>query len=181
MPKVTSAPFRPNLIYDVGMHNGDDTAFYLKKGFDVAGFEASRDLVAGCRQTFANEIDEGRLRIFEGAIVPDPSVGHVTFYTYDARTKWGTISSDVTQLNEKRSTGVKEVEVPTIDFAAAIRETGIPYYMKIDIEGADMHCLETLREFDIRPAYLSIEAIEQDIEKQRQQIDLSWRVGLRRV
>ena len=31
----------PELIYDVGMHNGDDTAYYLHRGFRVIAVEAS--------------------------------------------------------------------------------------------------------------------------------------------
>ena len=31
---------RADLIYDVGFHQGEDTAFYLKKGFLVVAFEA---------------------------------------------------------------------------------------------------------------------------------------------
>ena len=30
-----------NLVFDIGMHLGADTEFYLKKGFNVIGFEAS--------------------------------------------------------------------------------------------------------------------------------------------
>ena len=42
-----------DLIYDVGMHNGADTAFYLAKGFRVVAVEANPELVqastaAGC-------------------------------------------------------------------------------------------------------------------------------------
>ena len=33
------------LIIDVGMHNGDDTAFYLAKGFEVVAVEANAALV----------------------------------------------------------------------------------------------------------------------------------------
>ena len=33
---------KPNLIYDVGLHHGQDTDFYLKKGFDVVAFEGPR-------------------------------------------------------------------------------------------------------------------------------------------
>ena len=29
-----------DLIYDVGFHHGEDTAYYLKKGFRVVAFEA---------------------------------------------------------------------------------------------------------------------------------------------
>ena len=31
----------PDLIYDVGMHNGSDTAYYLHKGFRVLAIEAN--------------------------------------------------------------------------------------------------------------------------------------------
>ena len=34
MPKYS------DLIYDVGFHQGEDTAYYLKKGFRVVAFEA---------------------------------------------------------------------------------------------------------------------------------------------
>jgi len=48
------------LIYDVGMHKGEDTDFYLKKGFDVVGIEADPTLVVGLRERFAKELDSGR-------------------------------------------------------------------------------------------------------------------------
>ena len=34
-----------NLIYDVGMSNGDDTAYYLHRGFRVVAIEANPLLV----------------------------------------------------------------------------------------------------------------------------------------
>lgn len=36
---------KPNLIYDVGLHRGEDTDFYLKKGFHVVALEANPELV----------------------------------------------------------------------------------------------------------------------------------------
>jgi hypothetical protein len=32
---------RPDLIYDVGLHLGEDSEFYLKKGFNVVAVEAN--------------------------------------------------------------------------------------------------------------------------------------------
>ena len=32
-----------NLIYDLGSHNGQDSEFYLKKGFTVVAVEAIRN------------------------------------------------------------------------------------------------------------------------------------------
>lgn len=165
MPASSSVPFMPNLIYDAGMHSGQDTEFYLKKGFDVVGFEANPALCEQNRQTLAPYIESGPLRRVEGAIVPDPSVRHITFCTYEERSKWGAIMTEVAQSGEKRATGMVKLKVPMVDCAAVISETGIPYFLKIDIEGTDIHCLDVPRAFGVRPAYLLIEAIEQDIER----------------
>ena len=41
-----------DLIYDVGMHDGDDTAYYLDKGFQVVAVEANPVLVQSGRERF---------------------------------------------------------------------------------------------------------------------------------
>lgn len=45
-----------DLVYDVGMNRGEDTEFYLKKGYRVVGFEADPLLVDQCRKRFAAEL-----------------------------------------------------------------------------------------------------------------------------
>ena len=62
---------RTNLIFDMGLHKGEDTDFYLRKGFDVVAFEADPLLIKFCKLRFADYIDKGRLQIIEGAIAPD--------------------------------------------------------------------------------------------------------------
>jgi 16S rRNA A1518/A1519 N6-dimethyltransferase RsmA/KsgA/DIM1 with predicted DNA glycosylase/AP lyase activity len=41
--------YQSDLIFDIGLHRGEDTDFYLKKGFRVAAFEVDPNLVAHCR------------------------------------------------------------------------------------------------------------------------------------
>jgi len=41
-----------NLIYDIGMHKGEDTALYLERGYNVIGFEADPHLARFCRKRF---------------------------------------------------------------------------------------------------------------------------------
>jgi hypothetical protein len=43
-----------DLMYDVGFHRGEDTAFYLKKGFCVVAFEAHPRLAEKGRAMFAD-------------------------------------------------------------------------------------------------------------------------------
>ena len=56
-----------DLIIDVGMHDGTDTAYYLAKGFRVVAVEANPALVRAAQDRFSVEIDEGRLAIIAAA------------------------------------------------------------------------------------------------------------------
>lgn len=70
MGKVPSGS--TDLIYDVGMHLGDDTAFYLSQGFKVVGIEANPDLAATARQRFSSEIRSGQLTVVNAGIAKHP-------------------------------------------------------------------------------------------------------------
>jgi FkbM family methyltransferase len=153
----------PDLVYDVGMHRGEDSAYYLRKGYRVIAFEANPALVEACRARFADEIADGRLTIVSGAIVAEPpEASTVTFHRHTERSGWGTI--DVGWAERNALPGRTEaVEVPAVDFRACLQRYGMPHYLKVDIEGADRVCLEALRGFEGRPAYLSLEADRTDI------------------
>ena len=69
MKSLVYTPKHLDLIYDVGMHKGEDTDFYLRKGFRVVAFEADPDLTGYCRKRFKEFLDSGQLKIVEGAIV----------------------------------------------------------------------------------------------------------------
>ena len=58
----------PNLIYDVGLHHGQDTDFYLNKAYRAVAFEANPGKAAFCLERFATEIADGRLTLVEGAV-----------------------------------------------------------------------------------------------------------------
>jgi hypothetical protein len=47
--------------------------------------------------------------------------------------------------------------VPSIPFSWLTDQFGVPYYLKIDIEGADVLCLEDLMKEEDRPNFISIE------------------------
>ena len=57
-----------DLVADIGMHDGEDTNFYLKKGYRVVGVEANPELVAANRKRFSHEIEQDRLTIIHAAI-----------------------------------------------------------------------------------------------------------------
>ena len=166
-----------DLIFDVGMHTGEDTAFYLKKGFRVVAVEANESLVEGARERFADEIDAGRLTIYNVAIAERE--GTTDFFVNLEKDDWGTTSREFVTRNEALGTRHTKVEVPCMPLQRILRECGVPYYAKIDIEGADLLCLQALLEFEERPRYVSIEASLRSFEAVFGELAHLWVLGYR--
>lgn len=172
----------PSLIYDVGLHKGEDTDFYLKKGFRVIGFEADPELASHCRSRFALEIGEGRLTIVEGAIV-DPqriSLEKIPFFRNQILSAWGTAEPEWKLRNELQGAPSEEIYVSPIDFGEALSKFGTPYYCKIDVEGADFHCLRALAKQASRPRFISIESAYNELPSLFAEIRMLWGLGFQR-
>jgi FkbM family methyltransferase len=144
-----------DLIIDVGMHTGEDTAFYLAKGFRVVAVEANPSLVRAGERRFAADIADGQLRVVHAAIADrdEPvelfvAVGHYTRSTTTAAYLAG---------NEARGIRHKRIQVPGVRFEAVLADVGIPYYLKVDIEGSDHLCIDALAAFDECPTHVSRE------------------------
>ena len=152
-----------DLVYDVGFHKGEDTAFYLAKGFRVIAFEANPGLVKHGKQRFATEIASGRLVLVEGAVVErlpgQPFPASLPFFFHPAHSTVGSLEQQWTQVHLPQGSGKPEqTNVPTVDFAACLQQYGVPYYLKIDIEGSGLACVRALATLPQRPHYLSLEA-----------------------
>jgi FkbM family methyltransferase len=173
---------KEDLVFDLGLHKGEDTAFYLKKGYRVVAVEADPDLAAACRHRFRPEIDRGALHIIEGAIVAvnDRRDGYVKFYKNPQESLWGSTDAAWRDRNARLGAPSTEIEVPRLDFGAILRRHGMPYYMKIDLEGADRLALGYLQDFDTRPRYLSLEDEKVDFSRLLADLDLLWRLGYRK-
>jgi FkbM family methyltransferase len=166
-----------DLIFDIGLHRGEDTDFYLKKGFRVAAFEADQDLVAHCKGRFRDAISAGRLQIVEGAIAPETSGDRLTFYKNLQKSVWGTIDASWAERNAKIGAGSVIVEVARVDIVDAFQCRGVPFYLKVDIEGADHLVLDGLRRLKDRPRYISIEAEAVDLSRLVAQLDVLQDLG----
>src|ERR1039457_4333005 len=66
------------LVLDIGLHNGDDAAYYLDLGYHVVGVEANPLLTSQCTPRFENEIRQGRVRVINAGVLKEP--GEFTFY-----------------------------------------------------------------------------------------------------
>jgi FkbM family methyltransferase len=174
-------PKHDDLIYDVGLHRGEDAEFYLRKGFRVVAFEANPGLVRSCRKRLDHFISRGQLTLIEGAIVDSESIKagqtKVPFYKNSDVSAWGTVRSDWVDRNTRLGTACTVTEVEAINFSDVIREHGVPYYMKIDIEGCDGVCMHALSGFVERPTYLSIESDKTRLDNIERELDTLVELG----
>jgi len=144
-----------DLIIDVGMHNGRDTEFYLAKGFRVAAIEPHPELVRQVEERLSPNLQEGRLRIYNLAVAEHK--GTTTFWKNEQKDDWGTTRSDFADRTQKAGTTNTPITVPCRPFAEILEECGTPYYLKIDIEGSELLCLDALKGREV-PQYISVEA-----------------------
>jgi FkbM family methyltransferase len=164
------------LIYDVGMHLGEDTEYYLKKGFRVIAFEANPRLVSLCKRKFVDQIASDQLTIVEGAIAPKHYGNRITFYM-NCLSEWGTIETAWNELNVKRGTSSKIIEVGKVDFYSILKRYGVPFFLKIDIEGADQYVLNALAEFFPRPKYISMESKKVEFRQLQDELKVLCELG----
>ena len=141
-----------NLIYDVGMNNGDDTAYYLKRGFNVLAVEADPKLAATGAERFANQIKLGRLTILNIGIAAED--GEFPFWICEMHPEW---SSFDRMIASRDGCPHHEIRVRCSRFGALLEEFGVPYYLKVDIEGNDVLCVQDLNP-KVLPKFISVES-----------------------
>jgi len=167
-----------DLVYDIGMHKGEDSEFYLRKGFRVVAIEAIPSFCSEVADRFKAEVDSGQLTIVNVAIAEND--GPVKFYV-NPNSVWGTIRPDWSKRNERLgSASIDVIEVLGVKFVDVLREYGIPYYLKVDIEGADILCLKSLGGTDARPRHVSIEANKVSWRELLHEFDLLESLGYHR-
>ena len=147
------------LVFDLGMHRGLDTRFYLDKGFSVVALEANPALCAAARPAFAAEISDGRLRVVERALWHAGGGATVGFFLNHEKDDW---SSTSRAWAEKGGHRAEEIAVPTTTLAELLDRHGTPRYIKCDVEGMDEAFAAQLLADGRRPAFVSVEAVSLD-------------------
>ena len=139
-----------DLIFDIGMYEGQDSRFYLSKGFRVVALEANPDLCRRNAEIFASEIAARRLTIVPKALWSEAGKT-IPFYIYSA---WSSVYPEIAGRDASPTT---EVPVATTTIGDLFREFGVPHYLKCDIEGADKIVCEQLVGEPERPDFVSVE------------------------
>jgi len=145
-----------DLVYDVGMYKGEDSEFYLKKGFRVVAIEAVSAFAEGAAERLENYIRAGRLIILNVAVANRD--GPVTFWENTALNTLCTADLAFSKASDPKRRRSIEKTVRGRSFEGILREFGVPYYLKVDIEGSDLLCLKALKQFESRPRHVSIES-----------------------
>lgn len=181
---MNSAEKHKNLIYDVGMHRGQDTDYYLTRGYRVVAFEANPDNAAFCRERFKEAIASGQLTIVEGAITEmnaqNGSGEKIKFYRNKDSSFWGSSAGDWAYRNEVMGTSNEIIEVEAIDIKDVLAKYGVPFYLKADIVGSEIICLRALLEFENKPDYLSIRSEKVVFGKLEEEFRLFEKLGYNR-
>lgn len=138
-------------IMDLGMNNGDDTAYYLAKDFDVVALEPNPALAAAARVRFADAIAAKRLTIVEAAIGSEH--GTVTFRV-NADGQWTRAAAgDPAPV----APFTHSEDAPGLTLGDLFDRFGTPLYLNIDVERADRMVLHQLVGQLVKPHYVSIE------------------------
>ena len=140
-----------DLIYDVGMNNGDDTAYYLFKGYRVVAVEADPTLIEKARERFADDIRRGQLELVNVAVGPKEETA--SFWICDSRSEWNSFNRRIASREELPH---HAIDVQCRPFRSLLEQFGVPSYLKIDIEGHDHYCVADLDPRDL-PKYISLE------------------------
>ncbi|QER41305.1 FkbM family methyltransferase [Thermodesulfobacterium sp. TA1] len=154
--EIKEITIEPNnrLIFDIGAYNGNDTAYYLAKGFRVVAVEANPELAKLLEERFFTHIKANRLILINKAIHYSQTV--VEFIVNPERLEWSS-ASGASKAKTSKSYALKIPAIKLSDLITMIGER--PYYIKIDIEGGEHDALMSLREIpkDYLPNYISIE------------------------
>ncbi|MFC7473903.1 FkbM family methyltransferase [Dankookia sp. GCM10030260] len=149
----------PDLVYDLGLHHGLDTEFYLRKGFRVVALEARPDFCAEVSARFAAEVEAGRLTVVPCALYPRGGET-ISFWVNPVKDDWNSVYRD---FAAKGGHAVQEITVPTVTMAELFDRFGVPRYLKCDIEGMDEECARQVLADGRRPDFVSMEASSFDI------------------
>ncbi len=143
-----------DLVFDIGMNNGDDTEEYLARGFRVVAIEANPILVEAGTKRFSKAINEGRLAI-EGCAIFNRE-GKTQFWVNDKENLWSALDREIGGRN---GMPCHEITVPCTRLSKVFGKYGVPFFLKSDIERGDCYVLDELDPRDL-PRYVAVEAHE---------------------
>lgn len=152
-----SKTINENLIFDIGFHKGEDTKYYLEQGYKVVAVDAHPLLIEKGVEKFKKYVDSGQLILLNKGIAYETGV--LDFWVNERYTEWSSFDKS---MGCRDNTKCYKLEIECTKTSNLIEEYGLPHYIKVDIEGFDVHVIDTLTKGEI-PKYFSCEAIHVEL------------------
>ena len=147
------------LIYDIGFHKGEDTLFYLLKGYNVVAVDADIELIEEGKSSFKEYIDNGRLILLNYAITNESDKDINKIYITKGELK-GSINKIIAIANEKKVIIVQKDKKQMDMMAQTENYQGViavvPPYEYADVEDI----LDVAKERNEDPFILILDGIE---------------------
>lgn len=140
------------LIFDIGFHIGDDSAYYLSQGYRVVAIDANTAMIQEGHKRFNQEIASGQLILLNAAMW-HTSGEKISFYVNETYPGKSSLDPNHDELGGK----CYQIDVETKSITDLFETFGVPWYMKMDIEGADEMVVRSLPRGSILPKYFSCE------------------------
>ncbi len=137
-----------DLVFDIGMADGAETAVYLENGFRVVGVEPDAAMFYALQERFAAEIAAGRLVLLN--LAASARAGEIVAFFHDA-----TAPERSSLSRERVGPGAAPYHVLTTDWGALVEKHGVPHFAKMDIEGQELAFLGSFAGRQPLPNYIS--------------------------
>lgn len=140
------------LILDIGLHEGHDSAMFLRHNYKVIAVEARTYPIT---HPVLVEGLSNKLFSVQHSAIANESGKHLTFYTPRGHTELASL-----YISTCRNTQCDTHTVKTITCADLLNVQDIQVFLlKVDIEGADMACIQTLTQVipSKLPKYVAVE------------------------
>lgn len=141
------------VIYDFGANEGQNIAYYLSKRLLVVAVEANPILCDRISNKFHGEILNKKLVVLNYCLTDNEGEEYVNFYVHKKRN----VLSQFLPPPKDLINDYKVISVMSKKPSEIIREFGLPYYIKIDLEHYDYNVLNELLTNNINSKFLSVE------------------------
>lgn len=148
------------LAYDIGAYNGDTTDCILKYYDEVICIDANPNIIDELNIKYK---DDPNVKIIEGCI--SDSLDKQSKFYVSSNQELCSIYKNMADSYIWLTGESKEILVDNINIVNIINQYGLPKYMKIDIEGADVIALNQLSVLNKLPNFISCELQWTSIEK----------------